>query len=128
MKEKKVGILGEKIAEKYLKSKGYQILDRNFTFRISGSPPKGEVDVVAKKGGTISFVEVKTQQEQASLIQPEEKVNFGKQKKLRIVAESWLMKNKIPLNSKWQIDVISIKIASSGKKAKIKHFKNAVGY
>jgi len=58
---------------------------------------------------------------------PEEKVNFSKSRKLVKTAESWLMKNKIPLNSKWQIDVISIKIEQN-KKVKIDHFENAVPY
>jgi len=81
---------------------------------------------VAKKGDTISFVEVKTLKRKKGFL-PEDKVNFSKRKKLRVSAESWLMKNKIPLNSKWKIDVISIKI-DSGKKVKIDHFENAIGY
>jgi len=127
MKTKQVGTLGEKIAENYLKNKGYQILDRNYFFRIPGNSQKGEIDIIAQKSGIISFVEVKTlRQAQGKPFSPEEKVNFGKQRKLRITAESWLMKKKIPLNSKWQIDVISI-IIEKGK-AKISHFENAVSY
>ena len=42
------------------------------------------------------------------------------------MAEGWLMERKIPLDSKWQIDIISIDIDSSFKKAKINHFENAV--
>ena len=126
MYTKRVGNLGERIAENYLKNKGYQILDRNFVFRIPGNPQKGELDIVAKKGDTISFVEVKTLRD-ALGFSPEEKVNFSKSRKLVKTAESWLMKNKIPLNSKWQIDVISIKIEQN-KKVKIDHFENAVPY
>lgn len=130
MDTRKLGNLGERIAEKYLKDKGYQILDRNYSFRIPGNPKKGEIDIVAKKSDIISFIEVKTifksDTGQTCVILPEEKVNFGKQRKLRIIAESWLMKKKIPLNSKWQIDVISI-IIDKGK-AKIWHFENAVPY
>ena len=137
MYTRRVGNFGEKIAENYLKNKGYQILDRNFVFRIPGNPQKGEIDIVAKKGDTISFVEVKTLKRKKGFL-PEDKVNFSKRKKLRVSAESWLMKNKIPLNSKWQIDVISIKIlekgkpafakATAGKEVKIDHFENAVPY
>jgi len=124
MYTKRVGNLGERIAENYLRDKGYQILDKNYVFRIAGSPQKGEIDIVAKKDDVISFIEVKTLRDQ--LISPEEKVNFSKQRKLRMTAESWLMKKKIPLNSKWQIDVIAIKIG--GKKVEISHFENAIGY
>jgi len=126
MYTKRIGNFGERVAENYLKNKGYQILGRNFVFRIPGNPQKGEIDIVAKKGDTISFVEVKTLRD-ALGFSPEEKVNFSKSRKLVKTAESWLMKNKIPLNSKWQIDVISIKIEQN-KKVKIDHFENAVPY
>jgi hypothetical protein len=36
------------------------------------------------------------------------------------------MEKKIPLDSKWQIDVVSVEINSDSKKAKIRHFPNAV--
>lgn len=127
MDSKKVGNLGEKIAEKYLKNKGYEILDKNYSFRIPGNPQKGEIDMVAKKSDIISFIEVKTLRGRVALINPEEKVDFWKQRKLVKTAESWLMKKKIPLNSKWQIDVIGIKIVPN-KKVEISHFENAISY
>jgi len=131
MNPKQLGNFGERIAENYLKKKGYQILDKNYSFRIPGNPLKGEIDVVAKKGDIITFIEVKTLR-LASLAQdgsfsPEEKVNFGKQKKLVRMAESWLIKKKIPLNSKWQIDVVAITIDSK-REIKINHFENAISY
>ena len=138
MESKQIGNFGERIAENYLKNKGYQILDKNYSFRIPYNPQKGELDIVAKprrsvfdtlrgkKEDVIHFIEVKTLRASNSLISPEEKVNFSKQKKLILTAESWLMKRKIPLNSKWQIDIIAITIEN--KKAKISHFENAVSY
>lgn len=123
---RKIGNFGERIAEKYLKDKGYQILDRNYSFFIPGSPKRGEIDIIAQKNGIISFIEVKSVRASDSLIRLEEKVNFGKQRKLIKTAESWLMKRKIPLDTKWQIDVITIEIKN--KKAKISHFENAIPY
>lgn len=128
MSSKQLGIFGEQIAEDYLKNKGYQILDKNYFSRISTGPKIGEVDIVAKKNDIISFIEVKTLRlVQNEPFSPEEKVDFGKQRKLVKTAESWLMKKKIPLNSKWQIDVITIEL-NSNKKAKINHFENAISY
>lgn len=127
MKSKEVGTFGEKIAENYLKKRGYQILDRNYFLKIRGGLKKGEIDIIAKKSGIISFIEVKTLKNdtgQTCVILPEEKVNYSKKRKLRIVAESWLREKKIPLESKWQIDVISIRINLENKKAKIRHFLN----
>jgi len=127
MNSKQLGILGEKIALNYLQAKGYKILDKNYSFRISGNPQKGEIDIIAKKSDITSFIEVKTlRQTQDESFSPEEKVNFWKQKKIVKTAESWLMKKKIPLDTKWQIDVIAIKVDQDNKKAKIRHFKNAV--
>lgn len=125
MDTRKIGNFGERIAEKYLKEKGYQILDKNYSFRIPGNPKKGEIDIIAQKSDIISFVEVKTLRNPAMLISPEEKVNFGKKRKLIRMAESWLMKKRVPLNSKWQIDILAIEVKNG--KAKISHFENAVG-
>ncbi len=128
MKSKQFGNFGERMAESYLKNKGYQILDKNYSFRVPGDIQRGEIDLVAKKGDIISFIEVKTlrQTQDKPSFSPEEKVNFAKQRKLRVTAESWLMEKKIPLNSKWQIDVMAIELKD--KKLKISHFENAVPY
>jgi len=124
---KEVGSLGEKIASEYLKEKGYKILDRNYSPRFVSGPLRGEIDIVAEKEDIISFIEVKTLKD--NLVQgfsPEQKVDFEKQKKIIKTAESWLMEKKIPLDSKQQIDIISVEINSGSKKAKIRHFQNAV--
>ncbi|MFN3247285.1 MAG: YraN family protein, partial [Leptonema sp. (in: bacteria)] len=78
----------------------------------------------AKKGEIICFIEVKSLKNPKIEILPEEKINFSKQRKLIWTAESWLVKNKISLDSKWQIDVISV--IFDGKEKKISHFENAV--
>jgi len=133
---KKLGQIGEKIAEDFLKRKGYKILDKNYFVKSVFGPKTGEIDIVAKKDDTISFVEVKSLvvtptaeggRGDAGDVSPEDKVNFQKQRKLIKTAQSWLMKNKMPSNIKWQIDVIAIKIDLDSKKAKIRHFKNAIG-
>lgn len=123
MNSKETGKLGEEIAANYLQSKGYQILDRNFQRRVSRFL-KSELDIVAKKDNIICFIEVKALRDSEFL--PEEKVDFKKKRRLVKTAESWLMKKKIPLDTKWQIDIVSVKMDSRLKKAKISHFENAV--
>ncbi len=128
MNSRRVGNFGEKIAENYLKNKEYQILDRNYSSKSFSGPQRGEIDIVVKKNDIISFIEVKTLRlVQNEPFSPEEKVDFSKQRKLVKTAESWLMKKKIPLNSKWQIDVIAIEL-NSNQKAKINHFENAIPF
>lgn len=126
MGSKQLGNFGEEIASRYLEKKGYKILERNYV-KNWDSKKKGEIDIVAKKDSVIIFVEVKTI---ASALSggyfPEDKVDFQKQRKLKQLAESWLIKNKLPLDSKWQIDVVSIRVDLNSKKAKIRHLENAI--
>jgi putative endonuclease len=122
--KKEVGRIGEEIAVEFLRKNGYRILDRNYKFQIPGDVQRGEIDIVAKKKDTICFVEVKTLKDPKVEIFPEDKINFSKRKKLIATAQSWLIKNKIPLNSKWQIDIISVLIKK--EKTEISHFENAI--
>ncbi len=130
MNTKEVGTLGEKVAINYLKKRGYKILDKNYSPRFVSGPLRGEIDIIAKKDGIVSFIEVKTLTQncggRTSAISPEEKVDYLKQKKIIKTANQWLMEKKIPLDKKWQIDVIALKIDLINKKAKIRHFQNAV--
>ena len=126
MNNQEIGKLGEVIAVKYLKKKGYRILDRNFEFRVAGRK-KGELDIVVKKHGIISFIEVKALDNQEQTFAPEDRIDFKKKKSIAKTAEFWLLKNKIPLESKCQIDVVSIRLDFQTRKAKISHFFNTFG-
>lgn len=128
MNKKELGSFGEKIAENYFKKKGYQILEKNYSFRFASGRQKGEIDIIVKKDNIIAFVEVKSLAtsftEIAKPFFSEDKINFSKQVKLIKTAETWLAKKKIPLNTKRQIDIIVLKIDLKSKKAKIKHLQN----
>ncbi len=127
MNSKQLGDFGERIACYYLEDKGYKVLDRNYSRKWTGGPQKGEIDIVVKKDKIISFIEVKTQTSIRNKgFSPEDKVNFQKQRQIIKMAQDWLLEKKIALESKWQIDVVSIRVDLNSKKAKIKHLKNAV--
>lgn len=53
-----LGSWGEDAAEKYLKKKGYTILERNFRCKL------GEIDIIALDGRSLVFIEVKTRRNQ----------------------------------------------------------------
>ena len=114
-KKIQLGKFGEKIAEKYLKSKGYKIIAKNFYSR------EGEIDLICQKNGIVFFVEVKTRTNQ-NFGWPEEAVTDQKLEKIAAAGEKYLTENKV--DCEWQIDIISIMIDKSRKKAQVKHFQN----
>lgn len=102
MKEfnKKIGFLGEKQAEDYLKSKKYKILTKNFSCVL------GEIDIVARDKDTIVFVEVK-KRETYLFGSPAEAVDGRKQSKIRKTALYYLKQYKLT-DSPCRFDVIEI--------------------
>lgn len=129
MDKKELGRLGEDIAKNYLLKKGYKILDLNYKPPFSGKE-FGEIDIIAQKKSffhrtPICFIEVKTILENP-YFSPEDRVDFLKKKKLKKLAEIYLIDKKIPLNTKYQIDIIGIEINPITKKPKISHFENTV--
>jgi putative endonuclease len=78
-----VGDRGEQTAAEYLLREGYEILQRNFRFG------RGEIDLIARKEGTIVFVEVKTRRND-SYGEPEEAVTPDKVRRIRRVASAYL--------------------------------------
>lgn len=112
--------MGEEVAEKYLKKLGYRILDRNYRQKW------GEIDIVAKFKKDIVFVEVKSK-EKGSRFLPAQNVNFHKQQRLIRAAQTWLLENKIPPQTAWQIDVIIVELDYENRNARVEHLRNAVG-
>jgi len=129
MNPKELGEIGEKIAQNYLIEKGYKILALNYQPPFSGKK-FGEIDIIAQKKSffhkpPICFIEVKTILENPYFF-PEDRVDFFKKKKLKKLAEIYLIEKRIPLNTKYQIDIIAIKINPITKKPKISHFENII--
>ena len=113
---KSVGLRGEEIAVAYLKGKKYAILERNFSCK------GGEVDIVARDGGTLVFVEVKSRRSQ-SYGPPQLSVTPFKQRQISKAALTWLAKNR-PQDTSARFDVIAILLAGDGRH-KVEHIVNA---
>ena len=112
----KFGEKSESIASDYLAKKmGYKILQKNYRTKI------GEIDIIAKDGNTIVFIEVKARR---SLFYGSSKyaVTFGKQKKISMVALYYLKTKKLS-NAKARFDVVAINF--SRKVPEIEIIKNA---
>ena len=115
MKTFTLGSEGEELAVKFLKKKGYTIIARNYKTNI------GEVDIIAKDGDTIVFVEVKTRTND-TFGYPFEAVNRNKRKKLKNLALLYLKKQRQEFAVRF--DVISISCVHNGKKS-IEHIIDA---
>ncbi|PIQ92075.1 MAG: endonuclease [Parcubacteria group bacterium CG11_big_fil_rev_8_21_14_0_20_39_14] len=122
MSTKTLGNWGEDSAVKFLKKKRYRILERNW------KADHKEIDIIAQRGRAIIFVEVKTlsmsSPKNPNRFLPEESIGPQKRKKLLLACKYYLFSKKIPLDTSWQIDVISVEADDETKKVKIHHFEN----
>ena len=110
-----LGNYGEKLASEYLKSKGYKIIETNWSYS------RAEVDIIAWDGDVLVFVEVKTRSYD-SLGKPEDFIN---KKKIRLLAQAAAVYME-KINHDWELrfDVISI-INRKNKQPSVKHFIDA---
>lgn len=97
---KSLGKKGEDLAAKHLEKKGYVILARNWRCQ------SGELDLVAKDGDTLVFIEVKTRRTVVCGF-PAEAVNVKKQEKVRLVARHFLYENRIGASA-YRFDVVAV--------------------
>lgn len=94
-----VGAWGEEKAAQFLRRKGYRIEAARYRCRY------GEIDLVARKGDFLVFVEVKLRAS-CAVAKPSEFVDFRKQNKLRITAGVYLAEHPTGLQPRF--DVIEI--------------------
>jgi putative endonuclease len=112
-----IGSYGENIAVDFLRSHGCRILARNFKARRGG-----EVDIVARDGKLLLFVEVKTRREGAK-IRPLDAVDKSKQALIERGANAWL-KRLGTRNVPWRFDVIEVHV-EDGAKPRVNHVRDA---
>lgn len=112
-----VGNYGEQVAATWLRTQGCKILARNYR-----GPRRGEVDIIARDGKLLLFVEVKTRRE-GSKIRGLDAVNKEKQRLIERGANSWL-KQLGTRSLPWRFDVIEVSV-KDGKKPKINHIRDA---
>lgn len=119
-----LGRLGEDIACKYLKRKGFLIIDRNYLKRC------GEIDIIAKNKDIIHFIEVKSVSREINSevvspacadrsetgYRPEDNLHSWKLERLTKTIQLYLIENNVSDLSaqagetNWQFDVITVYI------------------
>lgn len=135
---KRVGDLGERIAVKYLKNKGFLIVTRNYRKKY------GEIDIVTRgtestnkskfSRETVHFVEVKSVSYETKEMldwavshetyRPEELVHSFKMNQIRKTAETWVTENH--WSGEVQIDVVVVRMVTREKYAVVKHIENVI--
>lgn len=111
------GAMGEILAARFLREKGYTICSSNFRCRF------GEVDIIAADKRYLVFVEVKTRREDARYL-PREAVTASKQRKLLQTAALYL--SRFPTKLQPRFDVIEV-VTSSDDTMKIVEINHIIG-
>jgi putative endonuclease len=112
---KRLGQEGEVIAEKFLKKKGYKLVQRNYRCKT------GEVDLIALDGKVIVFVEVKTRTDHR-FGSPFEAVETHKQRKMIQAAQFFLHERKLEQRDA-RFDVVGVSWPTG--RPVIEHIENA---
>jgi putative endonuclease len=136
-----IGDTGEDVACKYLESKGYRVLERNYL------RPWGEIDIIAEQAKKLYFVEVKSVSREISskfhaedelrsgigevsgsreTYRPEENVHPAKLKRLHRAIQTYLLDHKVPETTDWQVDIACVYLDFSARKAKVEMLKNVI--
>jgi putative endonuclease len=118
MNRQEVGKLGEKVAQKFLKKRGYRI--HEVSFRC----PQGEIDIIAQQKDYLVFVEVRTKSS-LDFGTPEESITQSKKKKLIASALTYANTHQ-NLPSLWRIDVVAIELDDKGQTRRIELIENAI--
>lgn len=127
-KKRFTGNLGEALAAKYLKNKGFLVIGRNYLLSY------GEVDLVVQRGGVIHFVEVKSvtceipqegvpHEMLRADWNPAERLDTRKLAKVGKAAQTFLAERGL-LDRDWQIDGVLVYIDATTKRAKVEWFEN----
>lgn len=114
---RKIGMKGEKIAQRYLEKMGYKIIETNFYCRF------GEIDIIAQFEEEIVFCEMKTRK-QIKYGNGAESVNYYKQKHLYKVAEFYTYLYRL-YNLPISFDVIEVYLFDD-KETRVEHIRNAI--
>lgn len=114
----RLGRLGEELACQFLREKGYAILATNYRC------PWGEIDIIARDGADLVFVEVRTRRS-ADYGTPQESLTPAKVRHLLATAQDYLQ-NHAKTEASWRIDLVCIRRGQHPSSPLIDHLRHAV--
>ena len=115
-----IGKIGESLAVKHLKARGYRILAQNYRVR------RGEIDLIAGDGEFIVFVEVKTRRSLKFGL-PQAAVTLQKQRQISKVALAYLQAQNL-LDAPCRFDVIAIHLSPQLELLRLEQIESAFDF
>ena len=115
---RRLGDFGERVAVQHLEAKGYRIRERNARTRF------GEIDIVAEKEDTLTFVEVRCRRG-TKLGSAAESLSEAKQRRLVNLAEAYGA-GQAGLPEGRRIDLIAVDLTEAGRVLSVQHIEGAV--
>ena len=104
---KALGVKGEDLAVRYLKKKGFKVIQRNYHC------PLGEIDLIAREGDTLVFIEIKARSSSEYGL-PQDAVDRFKQKKIIQAAKTYLAEHHLTEDIPARFDVVAIHLTPAG--------------
>lgn len=141
--KQKIGRIGEDIAVKYLENKGFLVIGRNYLKKC------GEIDIIAQKGKTLHFIEVKSvSRENTGSIssthsthrsdlckdvsretdsyRPEDNIHPLKLKRLARTIQVYLLEKYPKGGPEWVFDAITVQLDTKNRRACVRFLDNIV--
>ena len=109
------GLLGERLAEKWLVSRGWRVVQRRYR---SGHR---DIDLIAKRDDLVAFVEVKARTGNA-FGDPVEAVHWKKRSELIKSAQTWIDRHG-SAGEEYRFDVVGVLV--TGNRVRVRHVENA---
>jgi len=109
------GIAGERVAERWLRGRGWRVLERRYR------TGHRDIDLIAERDGLVAFVEVKARTG-TTFGDPIEAVNWKKRGELVRSASTWIDRHGRP-GEHYRFDVIGVLV--TGSRVRVRHVENA---
>ena len=109
--------IGEEHAARYLRAKGYRVIERNFR------APRAEVDIIAEHRGVLVFVEVKALSSTA-FMEPHQKVTPWKQRQIARAAARYLSARE-KRERLTRFDVVEVLLTPAGRVQQVRLIQGA---
>ena len=117
-RRRRLGDFGERVAAAHLESKGYEVIERNWSTR------EGEIDLIAKRGDELIFVEVRSKRGR-TMGGPEESITGRKAAHVRSVAAAYVQAHPdSPPNQR--IDAVVIELDAKGRVLRVEQIESAI--